>query len=258
VADDDATTVPVRAAVEFVVAALAGAVTPEEVDGGLAPRLTARGDVGRMLAGSPRLAVFREHGPHIEHIEIRHAWSGRAAVRTGPALWELDVDVEPVPPHRVLSFQPRRVPDDAVAWSTVSPTLPATRDDDISRRLADAADALQLAGLTAGIAMKGEVVYEGQFGVADLVSREPLRPESVFRVGSVTKAITGLAALSLAQQGIVDLDARVSLPSGICCCTAVACRRTFPPRRTGKSCASRGHPANAPSTPTSATTCSAR
>lgn len=201
---------PVRAAVEFVVKALAGAVTAEEVDRRLASRLTARGDVGGMLAGSPRLAVFREHGPRIEHVEIRRAWSARAAVRTGPTLWELDVDVEPAPPHRIKSFQPRRVPDDAIAWSAIGPTLRSTRDDDISRRLAAAADALQLAGLTAGIAVQGEVVYEGQFGVADLESREQLHPESVFRVGSVTKTITALAVLSLAQQGAVELDAPIS------------------------------------------------
>lgn len=200
---------PVRSAVEFVVAALAGAVTPGAVDGRLAPRLTARGDVGRMLAGSPRLAAFREHGPRLEHIEMRSAWSARAAIRTGPTLWELDVDVEPMPPHRVLSFQPRRVPDDAVAWSEIAPTLLSTWDDPISRRLAEAATGLKLAGLTAGIAVRGEVVYEGQFGVADLVSREPLRPESAFRVGSVTKTITALAVLSLAHEGAVSLDSPV-------------------------------------------------
>ncbi|MFF5291073.1 serine hydrolase domain-containing protein [Paractinoplanes globisporus] len=208
-AEHDLSPDPVRAAVEFLVEALAGAVPPDEVNGRLAPRLTARGDVGRMLGGSPRLATFREHRPVIEQVEIRRAWSARAAVRTGPALWELDVDVEPVPPHRVSSFQPRRVPDDAVAWSTIGPTLRSTGDDDISRRLAEAADTLHLAGLTAGIAVRGEVVYDGQFGVADLASRERLRPESVFRVGSVTKTITALAVLALAHRGAIDLDAPV-------------------------------------------------
>jgi CubicO group peptidase (beta-lactamase class C family) len=56
---------------------------------------------------------------------------------------------------------------------------------------------------TAPIYMKG-------FGYADLESRRPVTPRTVFYVASTTKSFTGLAAAMLDRQGKISLDAPVS------------------------------------------------
>ncbi|MDQ3997295.1 MAG: beta-lactamase family protein, partial [Gemmatimonadota bacterium] len=56
---------------------------------------------------------------------------------------------------------------------------------------------------TAPIYMKG-------FGYADLESRRPVTPRTVFYVASTTKSFTGLAAAMLDRQGKISLDAPLS------------------------------------------------
>jgi CubicO group peptidase (beta-lactamase class C family) len=56
---------------------------------------------------------------------------------------------------------------------------------------------------TAPIYMKG-------FGHADLESRRPVTPQTVFYVASTTKSFTGLAAAMLDRQGKISLDAPLS------------------------------------------------
>jgi hypothetical protein len=163
-----------REAVEWVVTALAGRASPEERAARLAPRLAGRGDVG----GYSWLAAFREHPAVVEDLRARGDWVARAILTTGPARWELDVTVEPEPPHRILSFQLRPVVADAVVlpagpraadhrWSALSEVVAAG----IDRRLAAVADEQSLVGMVVDIAVGGEVVYRGCFGVADLGSR---------------------------------------------------------------------------------------
>jgi D-alanyl-D-alanine carboxypeptidase len=48
-------------------------------------------------------------------------------------------------------------------------------------------------------------------GVADLATREPLRPGARFRIASVTKPFVGAATLRLVEDGRLSLDARLDL-----------------------------------------------
>ncbi|SEG49600.1 CubicO group peptidase, beta-lactamase class C family [Actinacidiphila yanglinensis] len=217
----------VRGAVEWVVAALSGAVTaPEEVAGRLSPRLAARGDLTGFLTANRRFAAFREHQAVIEGIETPGPWTARAAVRTGPLLWELDVAVEPEPPYLIRSFQPRPVPPDAVPWTRIAASLrthdrvesalPAPAARRIHERLLHAVETHRIVGLAAAIGVGAETVHRETLGVADLQSRTPLDDKAVFRVGSVTKAVTALGVLRLAETGAVDpdgpIDAYVASP----------------------------------------------
>jgi len=61
----------------------------------------------------------------------------------------------------------------------------------------------------AGIAilLEGEVVYLRGFGVRDVSSMVPVDPDTVFRIGSVSKTITALSVMRLRDQGKVVLDA---------------------------------------------------
>jgi CubicO group peptidase (beta-lactamase class C family) len=68
---------------------------------------------------------------------------------------------------------------------------------------------LGIPGLTVAVAQGGAVRYQAAFGFADVESRVPARPETVYRLASVSKPMTAVAVLRLAEQGLLDLDAPV-------------------------------------------------
>jgi methyl acetate hydrolase len=65
-------------------------------------------------------------------------------------------------------------------------------------------------GVVAIAATRHETVYRGAFGRPFRDADENMRLDSVFRIASMTKAITCVAAMQLIEQGLVDLDAPVS------------------------------------------------
>jgi len=56
------------------------------------------------------------------------------------------------------------------------------------------------------VVQKGRILYRGARGLANLELGVPLRPESVFRIGSVTKQFTAAAILLLAEDGKLSLS----------------------------------------------------
>ncbi|MDZ4805552.1 MAG: serine hydrolase [Candidatus Eisenbacteria bacterium] len=56
-------------------------------------------------------------------------------------------------------------------------------------------------GATVLLARNGKPIYRKAFGKADMEAGTPLQPESVLRIGSVTKQFTSAAILRLADQG---------------------------------------------------------
>lgn len=66
----------------------------------------------------------------------------------------------------------------------------------------------QIPGLSIAV-MKGDFVWSKGFGLADLENRVPASAESSYRLASVTKPMTAVAALKLAEEGKLDLDAEV-------------------------------------------------
>jgi N-acyl-D-amino-acid deacylase len=55
----------------------------------------------------------------------------------------------------------------------------------------------------------GKLVYARGFGWADREAKEPVQPESLFRIASVSKPITAVAILKLVDQGKLKLDDKV-------------------------------------------------
>lgn len=64
----------------------------------------------------------------------------------------------------------------------------------------------QLAGVAATVLVDGEVVFEGAGGVRVAGEPAPMTSDSVFAIFSMTKAITGAAAMQLVERGKLDLD----------------------------------------------------
>ena len=59
------------------------------------------------------------------------------------------------------------------------------------------------------VAKDGRLVYARGFGYADVERHEPVQPDSLFRIASISKPITAAAVLQLADAGRIDLDAQV-------------------------------------------------
>ena len=66
----------------------------------------------------------------------------------------------------------------------------------------------QTVGLTIGF-MKDDFVWAKGYGYADLENKSPAKPESAYRMASVSKPMTALAILQLVDKGKIDLDAEV-------------------------------------------------
>lgn len=68
-----------------------------------------------------------------------------------------------------------------------------------------------VAGAAISIVKDGEIVYMRGFGHGDVFAQNGVDPRrTVFRIGSVTKTLTGVALLQLVDRGEIELDASVA------------------------------------------------
>ncbi|MGG3873384.1 cyclic peptide export ABC transporter [Brevibacillus laterosporus] len=64
----------------------------------------------------------------------------------------------------------------------------------------------EIPGLQVIIVEKDKTIYQKGFGYADILSNKPVTNETLFELGSNSKAFTGLAVLELADKGLLDLN----------------------------------------------------
>jgi methyl acetate hydrolase len=74
--------------------------------------------------------------------------------------------------------------------------------DQVLRR---ASDAGEIPGVVATVGTSRDVIYHAAFGKRDLSKDQPMTTDSVFWVGSMTKAITAAAAMQLVEQDKLSL-----------------------------------------------------
>jgi CubicO group peptidase (beta-lactamase class C family) len=67
-----------------------------------------------------------------------------------------------------------------------------------------------LAGTVTLIVRQGDVVHLESKGVMNLETRQPMREDTIFRIYSMTKPITSVAAMMLYEQGKFDLNTPIS------------------------------------------------
>ena len=72
--------------------------------------------------------------------------------------------------------------------------------------LRQAVDAKEVPGVVAMAATDKGLIYEGAFGVRALDQSTPMTLDTVFRIASMTKAITSVAAMQLVEQGKLKLE----------------------------------------------------
>jgi CubicO group peptidase (beta-lactamase class C family) len=78
--------------------------------------------------------------------------------------------------------------------------------DALNKEMHDLVDAQKLAGVTTLVARHGKVVHFDTYGKANAATGQPLKPDSIFRIASMTKPIVGLAMMQLYEQGKWKLD----------------------------------------------------
>jgi methyl acetate hydrolase len=78
--------------------------------------------------------------------------------------------------------------------------------DNIDRVLTDAVAAGEVPGVAAAAASDHGVIYEAAFGHRDIAAGPAMTLNTVFRIASMTKAITSVAAMQLVEAGKLTLD----------------------------------------------------
>ena len=89
------------------------------------------------------------------------------------------------------------------------PTLPT----DVRARMEDAISKFMATTKAPGVAVaavaNGQEIWSEGFGMADLENNVPVTPQTLFRLASVSKPITAVAAMELWERHQLDLDAPV-------------------------------------------------
>jgi methyl acetate hydrolase len=76
----------------------------------------------------------------------------------------------------------------------------------IDAALRRAVDSKDVPGVVALAANGRGIIYEGAFGTRDLAKGPEMTPDTIFRLASMTKAVTSVAAMQLVEQARLSLD----------------------------------------------------
>lgn len=109
-------------------------------------------------------------------------------------------------PGRVLRGPGYR---EASASFNVSTGESSDRFTSFDRLMVDFLKEHRVPGASVAVANHGQVVFARGYGYADLAAREQVRPNSLFRIASISKPITAVAVLQFVEQDRLKLDAKV-------------------------------------------------
>ena len=88
----------------------------------------------------------------------------------------------------------------------VVPAIAQPRIAAIDDALRTAVERGDVPGVVALVTDRNGVVYRGAFGVTDVDSKRPMAVDSMFRIASMTKAVTSVALMQLVEQGKLSLE----------------------------------------------------
>ncbi len=89
--------------------------------------------------------------------------------------------------------------------------LSSSRLDNINKVLRAKVDGGEIPGFVALVARHGKVAYFEAYGMQDPTSRQPMAKDSIFRIYSMTKPLTSVAAMILVEEGRMKLSDPVSM-----------------------------------------------
>src|SRR6267154_2021699 len=88
--------------------------------------------------------------------------------------------------------------------------LSAARLDRVRKWMHGWVDSGRLAGMVAVVMRKGELAFAETTGRADVGRNKPMRPDTIFRIYSMTKPLTSTAIMMLYEEGRFQLDDPIS------------------------------------------------
>lgn len=94
----------------------------------------------------------------------------------------------------------------AMAPPALAQSLSAETEQAIDAAIRETIDSGWAAGGAVAVMRDGEVVFSRGYGIANLETGTPVAPDTVFRIGSVTKQFTSAAILLLCEDGLISLD----------------------------------------------------
>src|SRR3954451_3725329 len=127
-------------------------------------------------------------------------WLGVAACAAAPMTAALGGATDPAENPAPLAGIPMASPMEAEM-----PEL-----DRITRFFQNETNQRRIPGAVVMIARHGTVIYNEAFGLGDPATKAPMRTDSIFRIYSMTKPVTGVAVLMLLEQGRIHLSDPVS------------------------------------------------
>ncbi len=95
-------------------------------------------------------------------------------------------------------------------WSSNGDPIYALAIDEANALIRSHRDEINVPSYSAAVAVGGEIVWAGAVGWADVSQRIPATPETIYRIGSTSKALTVSATGRLIDKGVVDLDTPIS------------------------------------------------
>lgn len=90
-----------------------------------------------------------------------------------------------------------------------SPTASATPQSRAEAAVAAAVSAERISGVSLAVVADGKIQWSKGWGFADLESFVPFTGSTVWRLGSISKSLTAVAAMQLVERGKLDLDAPI-------------------------------------------------
>jgi CubicO group peptidase (beta-lactamase class C family) len=88
-------------------------------------------------------------------------------------------------------------------------TLPADKVEKIEKEITAVMSQQNIPGLSVAVVADRKLRWSNGYGLADLENYVPAKAATVYRLGSISKTITAVAVMQLAEQGKLNLDAPI-------------------------------------------------
>ncbi|MFT4714217.1 MAG: CubicO group peptidase (beta-lactamase class C family) [Candidatus Azotimanducaceae bacterium] len=86
----------------------------------------------------------------------------------------------------------------------------ATAVGDLDARILEILEETGAPGMIGAIVYGDEMIWQGALGVANIEFERPVTPDTLFRVGSITKTMVSLSILKLVERGQIELDGLIT------------------------------------------------
>jgi CubicO group peptidase (beta-lactamase class C family) len=111
---------------------------------------------------------------------------------------------------RLLVAMSALIAGSSLAFADEPKTPPARSLEELDRRLGKALTDAHIPGASVAIIQDDKVVFSKGYGLADVAAKTAVTPDTVFRAGSISKSIVGIAVMMLVEEGKLDLNAKLA------------------------------------------------